>query len=61
MVGHTSKTLQQMLQDFLSVPDDFGTSCIKGLKTRSKTIAWPKRTLKLTKSASSIKTLQRLL
>ena len=21
-----------MLQDFLSVPDDFGTSCIKGLK-----------------------------
>ena len=27
------KILQQMLQDFLSVPDQFGTLCIKVLRT----------------------------
>ena len=32
MVGHTLKILQQLLQDFLSVSDHFGTLCIKGLK-----------------------------
>ena len=31
MVKHTLKILQQMLQDFESVSDHFGTSCIKGL------------------------------
>ena len=31
MVRHTIKILQQMLQDFYSVPDHFGTLCIKGL------------------------------
>ena len=32
MVRHTLKILQQMLQDFKSVSDDFGTLCIKGIK-----------------------------
>ena len=32
MVKHTLKILQQMLQDFKSVFDHFGTLCIKGLK-----------------------------
>ena len=32
MVRHTSKILQQMLEDFKSVSDHFGTLCIKGLK-----------------------------
>ena len=32
MVRHTLKILQQMLQDFLSVSDHFGTLCIKRLK-----------------------------
>ena len=31
MVRHTLKFLQQMLQDFKSVSDHFGTLCIKGL------------------------------
>ena len=31
MVRHTLKILQQMLQDFQSVSDHFGTLCIKGL------------------------------
>ena len=31
MVGHTLKILQQMLQDFYSVSETFGTLCIKGL------------------------------
>ena len=31
MVRHTLKILQQMLQDFKSVSDHFGTLCIKGL------------------------------
>ena len=31
MVRHTIKILQQMLQDFYSVSDHFGTLCIKGL------------------------------
>ena len=31
IVKHTLKILQQMLQDFLSVFDHFGTLCIKGL------------------------------
>ena len=31
MVKHTLKTLQQMLQDFWSVFDHFGTLYIKGL------------------------------
>ena len=31
MVRHTLKILQQMLQDFESVSDHFGTLCIKGL------------------------------
>ena len=33
MVKHTFKILQQMLQDFQSAFDYFGTLCIKGLKT----------------------------
>ena len=33
MIKHTLKILQQMLQDFKSVSDHFGTSCIKGLKS----------------------------
>ena len=33
MVRHTLKILQQMLEDFKSVPDHFGTLCIKGLRT----------------------------
>ena len=33
MVRQTLKILQQMLQDFKSVSDHFGTLCIKGLKT----------------------------
>ena len=32
MVRHTLKILQQMLQDFQSVSEDFGTLCIKVLK-----------------------------
>ena len=32
MVRHTLKILQQMLQNFKSVSDHFGTLCIKGLK-----------------------------
>ena len=32
MVGHTLRILQQILQDFKSVSDHFGTLCIKGLK-----------------------------
>ena len=32
MVRHTLKILQHLLQDFYSVPDHFGTLCIKGLK-----------------------------
>ena len=32
MVRHTLKILQQMLQDFKSVSDHFGTLCIKGLR-----------------------------
>ena len=31
MAKHTLKILQQMLQDFYSVFDHFGTLCIKGL------------------------------
>ena len=31
MARHTLKILQQMLQDFKSVSDHFGTLCIKGL------------------------------
>ena len=34
MVRHTLKVLQQMLEDFKSVSDHFGTLCIKGLKQR---------------------------
>ena len=33
MVKHTFKILQQMLQDFQSAFDHFGTLCIKGLNT----------------------------
>ena len=36
MVRHTLKILQQMLQDFESVSDHFGTLCIKGLKLSLK-------------------------
>ena len=32
MVKHTLKILQQMLQDFSSVFDNFGALCIKGLR-----------------------------
>ena len=32
MVRHTLNILQQMLQDFYSVSDHFGTLCIKGLR-----------------------------
>ena len=32
MVTRTLKILQQLLLDFKSVPDPFGTICIKGLK-----------------------------
>ena len=31
MVRHTLKILEQILQDFQSVSDHFGASCIKGL------------------------------
>ena len=34
MVRHTFKILQQMLQDFKSVSDHFGTLCIKGLRIK---------------------------
>ena len=33
MVRHTLKILQQMLQDFYSVSNRFGTLCIKGLSS----------------------------
>ena len=32
MIRHTLKILQHLLQDFLSLPDHFGTLRIKGLK-----------------------------
>ena len=32
MVKHTLKILQEILQDFKSVIDHFGTLCIKGLR-----------------------------
>ena len=38
MVRHTLKILQQMLQDFYSVSDQFGTLCIKGLITLLDTL-----------------------
>ena len=33
MVRHSLKVLQEILQDFKSVPDHFGTLSIKGLMT----------------------------
>ena len=39
MVRHTSKILQQMLQDFSSALDHCGTLCIKELKTDTRGIA----------------------
>ena len=38
MVRHTLKISQQMLRDFKSVSDDFGTLCIKGLSLADITI-----------------------
>ena len=44
MVRHTLKILQQMLQDFWSLSDHFGTSCIKGLINSFEFLylLWPK-------------------
>ena len=36
MVRHSLKIMQQMVQDFLSVSEHFGTLCIKGLKNTFK-------------------------
>ena len=38
MVRHTLKILQQMLKDFYSVSDHFGTLWIKGLNTSRKNV-----------------------
>ena len=40
MVRHTLNILQQMLQDFLSVSDHFGTLCIKGLNRINKIVIY---------------------
>ena len=34
MVAHNSKTLQQILQDFLSISDHFETLYIEGVKNK---------------------------
>ena len=47
MVKYSLKIFQQMLQDFQSVSDHFGTLCIKGLKLRA--------TLKPTKESFGFK------
>ena len=40
MVRHTLKVLQQLLQDFQSEPDHFGTLRIKGLTDRHTKLKW---------------------
>ena len=44
MIRHTLKISQHLLQDFQSVPEHFGTLCIKGLKAVNKTKLLAKRT-----------------